>query len=195
MTTPTPSGTVLSTSPWRLDAKRRLLARALAESVVTEVAAEELPLFERRARSHFRPRLWRRRPLSVDILGLPTDAVTPAALSAAVGVLGVMSAELVSRLTSRLVGRVARRRRRAEVEPPEPAAPAVPAAAELARWRAAALSGALRHVSEQRAERVADSVLAELVRMLATDTTDATDTGDPAPDTDTEGDGSAATRR
>jgi hypothetical protein len=195
MTTPTPSGTVLSTSPWRLDAKRRLLARALAESVVTEVAAEELPLFERRARSHFRPRLWRRRPLSVDILGLPTDAVTPAALSAAVGVLGVMSAELVSRLTSRLVGRVARRRRRAEVEPPEPAAPAVPAPAELARWRAAALSGALRHVSEQRAERVADSVLAELVRMLATDTTDATDTGDPAPDTDTEGDGSAATRR
>ncbi|MEU3491152.1 MULTISPECIES: hypothetical protein [Streptomyces] len=195
MTTPTPSGTVLSTSPWRLDAERRLLARALAESVVTEVAAEELPLFERRARSHFRPRLWRRRPLSVDILGLPTDAVTPAALSAAVGVLGVMSAELVSRLTSRLVGRVARRRRRAEVEPPEPAAPAVPAAAELARWRAAALSGALRHVSEQRAERVADSVLAELVRMLATDTTDATDTGDPAPDTDTEGDGSAATGR
>ncbi|GAA4556829.1 hypothetical protein [Streptomyces collinus] len=189
MTTPTPSGTVLSTSPWRLDAERRLLARALAESVVTEVAAEELPLFERRARSHFRPRLWRRRPLSVDILGLPTDAVTPAALSAAAGVLGVMSAELVSRLTSRLVGRVARRRRRAEVEPPEPAAPAVPAAAELARWRAAALSGALRHVSEQRAERVADSVLAELVRMLATDTTDATDTGDPAPDTDTEGDG------
>ncbi|MFI2636605.1 hypothetical protein ACH5A2_40585 [Streptomyces collinus] len=195
MTTPTPSGTVLSTSPWRLDAERRLLARALAESVVTEVAAEELPLFERRARSHFRPRLWRRRPLSVDILGLPTDVVTPAALSAAVGVLGVMSAELVSRLTSRLVGRVARRRRRAEVEPPEPAAPAVPAAAELARWRAAALSGALRHVSEQRAERVADSVLAELVRMLATDTTDATDTGDPAPDTDTEGDGSAATGR
>ncbi|GHC90466.1 hypothetical protein ACFYN9_30990 [Streptomyces collinus] len=195
MTTPTPSGTVLSTSPWRLDAERRLLARALAESVVTEVAAEELPLFERRARSHFRPRLWRRRPLSVDILGLPTDAVTPAALSAAAGVLGVMSAELVSRLTSRLVGRVARRRRRAEVEPPEPAAPAVPAAAELARWRAAALSGALRHVSEQRAERVADSVLAELVRMLATDTTDATDTGDPAPDTDTEGDGSAATGR
>ncbi|MFF5313334.1 hypothetical protein [Streptomyces massasporeus] len=193
MTTPTPSGTVLSTSPWRLDAERRLLARALAESVVTEVAAEELPLFERRARSHFRPRLWRRRPLSVDILGLPTDVVTPAALSAAVGVLGVMSAELVSRLTSRLVGRVARRRRRAEVEPPEPAAPAVPA--ELARWRAAALSGALRHVSEQRAERVADSVLAELVRMLATDTTDATDTGDPAPDTDTEGDGSAATGR
>ncbi|MFF5654135.1 hypothetical protein ACFY8N_37805 [Streptomyces collinus] len=195
MTTPTPSGTVLSTSPWRLDAERRLLARALAESVVTEVAAEELPLFERRARSHFRPRLRRRRPLSVDILGLPTDAVTPAALSAAAGVLGVMSAELVSRLTSRLVGRVARRRRRAEVEPPEPAAPAVPAAAELARWRAAALSGALRHVSEQRAERVADSVLAELVRMLATDTTDATDTGDPAPDTDTEGDGSAATGR
>ncbi|MFJ7298156.1 hypothetical protein [Streptomyces collinus] len=195
MTTPTPSGTVLSTSPWRLDAERRLLARALAESVVTEVAAEELPLFERRARSHFRPRLWRRRPLSVDILGLPTDVVTPAALSAAVGVLGVMSAELVSRLTSRLVGRIARRRRRAEVEPPEPAAPAVPAAAELARWRAAALSGALRHVSEQRAERVADSVLAELVRMLATDTTDATDPGDPAPDTDTEGDGSAATGR
>ncbi|MEU9572396.1 hypothetical protein AB0D62_21510 [Streptomyces massasporeus] len=195
MTTPTPSGTVLSTSPWRFDAERRLLARALAESVVTEVAAEELPLFERRARSHFRPRLWRRRPLSVDILGLPTDAVTPAALSAAVGVLGVMSAELVSRLTSRIVGRVARRRRRAEVEPPEPAAPAVPAAAELARWRAAALSGALRHVSVQRAERVADSVLAELVRMLATDTTHATDAGNPTPDTDTdtEGDGSAAT--
>ncbi|WP_037673630.1 hypothetical protein [Streptomyces griseus] len=203
MRTPTPSGTAPSTSPWRLDAERRLLARALAEPVVTEVAPEELPLFERRARSYFRPRLWRRRPLSLDVVGLAADVVTPAALSAAVGVLGVMSAELVSRLTSRLVDRVARRRRRAEVEPAEPTAPAAPpvaaapapTAAELARWRAAALSGALRHVSAQRAERVADSVLAELVQMLATNpqpepTADQSPPGTPPEDGD-----SAATGR
>ncbi|MGW2617570.1 hypothetical protein [Streptomyces sp. NPDC001500] len=190
MTTPASSGTARSTSPWRLDAERRLLVRALAEPVVTEVAPEELPLFERRARRHFRPRLWRRRPLSLDVVGLATDVVTPAALSAAAGVFGVMSAEWVSRLASRL-GRVARRRRRAEVEPPESPAPAIPSvaavpaptAAELARWRTAALSGALRHVSEQRAEQVADSVLAELVRMLATGTSDTSviSPGEPDP--------------
>ncbi|MFJ4481806.1 hypothetical protein ACIP3D_05625 [Streptomyces longwoodensis] len=188
MTTPTPSGTVRSTSPWRLDAERRLLVRTLAEPVVAEVAPEELPLFERRARGHFRPRLWRRRPLSLDVVGLATDVVTPAALTAAAGVFGVMSAEWVTRLASRLVGRVTRRGRRAEVEPPESTAPAVPpapapTAAELARWRAAALSGALRHVSEPRAEQVADSVLAELVRMLATDAPGApvTGPGEPGP--------------
>ncbi|MFF0000052.1 hypothetical protein [Streptomyces avermitilis] len=215
MTTPASSGTRRSTSPWRLDAERRLLVRALAEPVVTEVAPEELPLFERRARSHFRPRLWRRRPLSLDVVGLATDVATPAALSAAAGVFGVMSAEWVSRLASRLVGRVARGRRRAEVEPPESAAPAMPSvaaapaptAAELARWRAAALSGALRHVSEQRAEQVADSVLAELVRMLATGTSDTSVTGPSEPDPignrrpagdgagDMNGDGSAANGR
>ncbi|MEW2615815.1 hypothetical protein AB0937_37770 [Streptomyces sp. NPDC047880] len=217
MTSPTSFGTARSTSPWRLDAERRLLVRALAEPVVTEVAPEELPLFERRARSHFRPRLWRRRPLSLDVAGLATDVVTPAALSAAAGVFGVMSAEWVSRVASRLVGRVARRRRRAEVEPPESAAPAMPpvaaapapTAAELALWRAAALSGALRHVSEQRAEQVADSALAELVRMLAAGTSDASaigpgepdptgtrrPAGDGAGDANGDGDGSAATGR
>lgn len=84
--------------------------------------------------------------------------------------IGVMSAELVSRLASRIVGRVSRRWRWSEAEPtgPADAAPA-PTAAELARWRTAALSGALRHVSDQRAQQVADSVLAELVRMLAAD--------------------------
>ncbi|MFF3328081.1 hypothetical protein ACFYWX_00735 [Streptomyces sp. NPDC002888] len=198
----------MSASPWRLGGERRRLAQALAESVVTDVAAEELPLFERRARSHFRPRLWSRRPLSVDVFGLATDVVTPAALSAAAGVLGVMSAELVSRLTSRLVGRVARRRRRAEVEPAEPSEPAAPpvaapapTAGELARWHAAALSGALRHLSEQQAaERVADSVLAELVRMLATDTDAPDRPSDEASgnaggqgNTDGDGDGPAAT--
>ncbi|WP_328665908.1 hypothetical protein OG905_02385 [Streptomyces sp. NBC_00322] len=160
----------MSESPWKHSGEHRRLARALAREVVTEVAAGELPLFEQRARSHFRPRLWSRRPLSVDVFGLAAEVVTPAALSAAAGVIGVMSAELVSRLTSRVVGRVSRRWRRSEAEPagPADAAPA-PTAAELARWRTAALSGALRHVSEQRAQQVADSVLAELVRMLATD--------------------------
>ncbi|WP_406278025.1 hypothetical protein OHT93_36220 [Streptomyces sp. NBC_00191] len=160
----------MSGSPWKRSGEHRRLARALAREAVTEVAAGELPLFEQRARSHFRPRLWSRRPLSVDVFGLAAEVVTPAALSAAAGVIGVMSAELVSRLASRVVGRVSRRWRWSEAEPagPADAAPA-PTAAELARWRTAALSGALRHVSEQRAQQVADSVLAELVRMLATD--------------------------
>ncbi|MER5584630.1 hypothetical protein ABT090_23715 [Streptomyces asoensis] len=213
MTTPTSSGTTRSTGPWRLNAERRQLVRALAETVVTEIAPEERPLFERRAQRHFRPRLWRRRPLSLDVVGLATDVVTPAALSAAAGVFGVMSAEWVSRLASRL-GRVARRRRRAEAESPESAAPAMPSAAapaptaaELACWRAAALSGALRHVSERRAEQVADSVLAELVRMLATGTPDTSVIGLGEPDSmgttrqagdeagDMNGNGSAATGR
>ncbi|MFJ8196836.1 hypothetical protein [Streptomyces sp. NPDC096152] len=144
----------------------------MAREVVNEVAAGELPLFEQRARSHFRPRLWKRRPLSVDVLGLAADVVTPAALSAAAGVIGVMSAELVSRLTSRVVGRVTRRWRRPELAPAASADPLpAPTATELARWHAAALSGARRHLSEPRAEQVADSVLAELVRMLAADAT------------------------
>ncbi|MFF8942191.1 hypothetical protein ACF1A5_07900 [Streptomyces sp. NPDC014864] len=170
MTSPTSSTTAAPASPWRLGGEHRRLARVVAREVVTEVADGELPLFEQRARSHFRPRLWKRRPLSVDVLGLAADVVTPAALSAAAGVIGVMSAELVSRLTSQAVGRVTRRWRR-----PEPAASAeavpAPTATELARWRAAALSGARRHLSAPRAEQVADSVLAELVRMLAAEAT------------------------
>ncbi|MEU5075957.1 hypothetical protein AB0G76_30995 [Streptomyces asoensis] len=188
--------------------------RALAEPVVADVAPEELALFERRARNHFRTRLWRSRPLSLDVVGLATDVVTPAALSAAAGVFGVMSAEWVSRLASRL-GRVARRRRRAEAEPSESAASSTPpvaaaptpTAAELACWRTAALSGALRHVSEQQAEQVADSVLAELVRMLAAGTSGTSVIGPGEPDSignrrpagdepgDVNGEGSAATRR
>ncbi|MFJ9516957.1 hypothetical protein ACIRPK_01595 [Kitasatospora sp. NPDC101801] len=197
--------------PWGRDAERRRLIRALAEPVVAEVAPKELPLFERRARSHFRPRLRRRRPLSIDIVGLATDVVTPAALSAAAGVFGTMSAQWMSRLASRLTNRVPRRRQQAEVEPPEPAAPALPpaaeapapTAAELVRWRAAALSGALRHVSDrQRAEQIADSVLAELVRVLAAGPSEvaALGPGEPAPgggsspagDADGDGSGPAA---
>ena len=124
----------MSGSAWKRSRQHRRLARALAREAVTEVAAGELPLFEQRARSHFRPRLWSRRPLSLDVFGLAAEVVTPAALSAAADI-----------------------------------TPITPAAAELARWRTAALSGALRHVSEQRAQQVADSVLAELVQMLATD--------------------------
>ncbi|MGW1893302.1 hypothetical protein ACWCP6_24105 [Streptomyces sp. NPDC002004] len=169
MTTPTPSVTSATAPSWRPGGEHRRLARALARQVVAEVAAGELPLFEQRARSHFRPRLWRRRALSGDLIGLAADVVTPAALSAAAGVIGVMSAELVSRLTTRVVGRVARRWRRSEGEPAAPAT-APPTAAELTRWRTAALSGALRHVSEERARQIADSALAELVRMLAEDT-------------------------
>ena len=111
----------MSGSAWKRSRQHRRLARALAREAVTELAAGELPLFEQRARSHFRPRLWSRRPLSVDVFGLAAEVVTPAALSAAAGVIGVMSAELVSRLASRVVGRMSRRWRWSEAEPTGPA--------------------------------------------------------------------------
>ncbi|MET7378515.1 hypothetical protein ABZT08_06765 [Streptomyces sp. NPDC005526] len=194
MTIPTSSTTAVPASPWRLRGERRRLARAVAREVVTEVAAGELPLFEQRARGHFRPRLGKRRPLSVDVLGLAAEVVTPAALSAAAGVIGVMSAELVSRLTSRAVGRVTRRWRPPELAPAASADPApAPTATELARWRTAALSGARRHLSEPRAEQVADSVLAELVRMLAADAAPASSTQPAATDGGADAGGGAAT--
>ncbi|MFB9370700.1 hypothetical protein [Kitasatospora albolonga] len=190
MTTSKSSDAAWPVSPWRVRAERRRIIRALARPVVAEVAPKELPLFERRARSHFRPRLRRRRPLSIDIVGLATDVVTPAALSAAAGVLGTMSAQWMGRLASRLSDRVRRRRRGADQEPPEPAEPDLPpeaeppapTAAELVRWRQAALSGALRHTSDrQRAEQIADSVLAELVAALAAGSADTPAIGPGAP--------------
>ncbi|WP_030712667.1 hypothetical protein [Streptomyces sp. NRRL F-2580] len=179
MTTPETSNTATSGSAWQLGREERGLARRLALGVVSEVAAGELPLFEQRAQSHFRPRLWSRRPLSLDVVGLAAEVVTPAALSAAAGVVGVMSAELVSRMTSRVAGRVSRRWRRSEPEAGRVEATPAPTAAELSRWHAAALAAARRHVSEPLAEQIADSVLAELTRMLAADAAAGPSSPDP----------------
>lgn len=185
--------------PALLYGRRRQLARDLARSVVQEVADKELPLFERRARDHLHRRLWRRKPVAMDPFGLGTDAVTPAALSAAAAVVGAMSAELVTRLSARAVDRVFGGRRRSRtrtlesgppadppaVAPqptaPQPTAPHPISATELQRYRDAALAGARGHVPEELAQRIADSALAHVVGLLAAGESTARPATVPAP--------------
>ncbi|MFG2386387.1 hypothetical protein [Streptomyces avermitilis] len=169
--------------------RRRQLAQNLAQHVVHELADEELPLFERRARAHFRPRLWRRKPLAMDGWGLSTDMVTPAALSAAAAVVGAMSAELVTRFSARAVKWAFEGRRQSRARPLEGQLPVEESsggrsgatraetgsqsasATALQRYRTAALAGARLYAGEELAQQIADSALARFVDLLAEDET------------------------
>ncbi|WP_330294704.1 hypothetical protein [Streptomyces sp. NBC_00503] len=150
----------------------------MARRVVIDLAPREARHFEQRARAHFRPRLpWRgRRTTRFDLLGLPSELLTPTALAVSTALLGAVSTELVAGLRQRTTGLLRRRgQHRAEPasagtpsQPPPTAAGSEPTAADLARWHTSALEAAREcRVPEELARRIADSALAHLVQYLA----------------------------
>ena len=146
----------------RVPAERRPFATYLARRVVAAVAPDELTLFEVRSRRFFGWQWRARDPLAWDVLGVSGEVLTPAALSASATVLGVMSSDLLERGTRWAVGRLrfGRRSRR-------PALTRTPTVKELASFRSAAMAAARRHVGDDEAALIADSVVAEIVAAAA----------------------------
>jgi hypothetical protein len=145
----------------RVPAERRPFATYLARRVVAAVAPDELTLFEVRSRRFFGWQWRARDPLAWDVLGVSGEVLTPAALSASATVLGVMSSDLLERGTRWAVGRLRFGRSR------RPALTRTPTVKELASYRSAALAAARRHVGEDEAALIADSVVAEIVAAAA----------------------------
>lgn len=190
MTTRSTPATRPGETSGRLARDHRALAQDVARRVVIDLAPREARHFEQRARAHFRPRLpWSgRRTTRFDLLGLPSELLTPTALAVATALLGAVSTELVGTLTQRTRGRLRRRGlHRAEtasavaaavapvvaaaVAPPQApptAAGSEPTAADLVRWHASALEAARGcRVPEELARRIADAALAHFVQSLA----------------------------
>ncbi|MBT2458081.1 hypothetical protein [Streptomyces sp. ISL-86] len=187
----------------RLTRDRRHLAQELARRVVTETADHETRYFDQRARAYFRPHLpWAgRRTTRFDPVGLPGELVTPVALAVATALLGAASTAVVARL-ERTFGGWRRRRQREPEAAPTSTTPAVTtdsgvptassstglSAADLANWRAIALTAALQcNAPEGLARRVADATLAGLVQHLAEGTLPAghADAGEGTTDNET----------
>ncbi len=165
----------MGTAYTALTRDRRDVARELARQVVLSTDDElEKRRFDRLADAHFRPWwLWTgRRTHKFAATDLAGEFLTPVVLAVATALLGAVSASVVARL-ERGLGTRRRTRRRGG----EPAAEAValatqqqtgPDATELARlWDVCLAAGLDCGTPEEQARRIADAMLAKLVRAVA----------------------------